>query len=59
MTREEIIKYAEDLLTKAKVGFEPDEEWWDCGNLDDANAHGLNEGWIMGLECVLDKLKQK
>ena len=33
--------------------FEADAEWWDWGNVDDAHAHGVEEG----MQYIIDKLK--
>jgi hypothetical protein len=52
------IKELEELLAKTKSGFHADEEWWDCGNYDDAHEHGVIEGYIEGLERTINLLKQ-
>ena len=49
---------AEDFIKRLieqhdNPSFDAEVEWWDWGNVDDAHAHGIDEG----VQYIIDKLK--
>jgi len=51
MNEEEFIK---QLIEKYdNPSFDAEEDWWDWGNIDDAHAHGVEQG----VQYIIDKLK--
>ena len=47
-------EFINQLIKKCdNPSFDIDADWWDWGNVDDAHAHGVDEG----IQFVIDELK--
>jgi hypothetical protein len=51
---ENLIEFLESQIDH---NFDPDADWWEWGNVDDAHAHGVEEGFQSAIEAVLKKVR--
>ena len=50
----QLVDFIKQLIEKYdNPSFDEEEAWWDWGNVDDAHAHGVDEG----MQYIIDKLK--